>query len=266
MGKFIAVRGIIYKKVSFEELDSLFRKYGDDMSIGGIIIFDQSNFNKKYTKLGRSYITSSSNNRYNWKMVGNSVFASCLDGSEMGVRIDEWLYGINPFKIEECYIECVNPDGVKGNFDKSEPLFRFYNGISDLYNIHVSFVKEKVTGYILKKISTVGGIGRDARYARYTMVYTGEEYIIMNMLNNHVRYDECSACYELLYGWLSDLGYPMKDIISFTEYYNNPDLQEAIDNLLVRSYNSIKNTGKGVGLCVDGDCFKFYPVMGIGVC
>lgn len=263
MENFISVKGIIYREVSFEELNSLFRKYGDDMSMGGIIVFDQSNFNKKYTKLGRSYITSSSNKRYNPRMCGNSVFASCLDGSESGVRIDEWLYGANSFKIDRCYIEIVNQDaeGIYGDFDKSEPLFRFYNGISELYSIHISWIDEKLTKALLDKISV-----KPSHAPEYSMVYTGSEYIIMNMLNNSICNSACSSCYELMYDWLQEVGYPLKDTISFTEYYNNRDLQEAIDRLLIKSYNSIKDSGHGVGLIVEDGYFKFYSVVGINVC
>ena len=78
-----------------------------EQHLTAIIVFTEDSFDRQYPRLGRSYITSSNNKAYQPNMGGFSVFASCLDGTDPGVRL-EWhmeAHG-NPggWKVEDCYI------------------------------------------------------------------------------------------------------------------------------------------------------------------
>lgn len=96
--------------MKYSELRAAFYQHEEtrpEQHLTAIIVFTEDSFDRRYPRLGRSYITSSNNKAYQPNMGGFSVFASCLDGTDPGVRL-EWhmeAHG-NPggWKVEDCYI------------------------------------------------------------------------------------------------------------------------------------------------------------------
>lgn len=91
--------------------------------ITGYIVFAQESFTKPYPVESRTYAISSDNKAFNCRMGGYSIFGSCLDGSDAGVRLDRYMRdergGTDGWKIEKCYTvsEGVKiSDVVRGNF------------------------------------------------------------------------------------------------------------------------------------------------------
>ena len=76
-------------------------QYGDDHPLKCVVVIDQSSFDKEYSEESRSYMFRSDNKYFVSGMGGNSIFASSLDGTDVGVRLDWYL---NKWKIEYCYI------------------------------------------------------------------------------------------------------------------------------------------------------------------
>lgn len=97
------LHGIIERFQNFNEEHSL--KYGferaDDPKISAVIVYAQSNFTREYTETERSYrVTNQDGKAFFNGMMGNSIYGDCLDGSDLGVRLDAY-----DWKIERCYFE-----------------------------------------------------------------------------------------------------------------------------------------------------------------
>ena len=67
------------------------------------MVFKAENWpDKDYSEESRSYAFSSDNKYFVPGMGGNSIYASSLDGTDSGVRLD-WYLG--EWKIDYCYIK-----------------------------------------------------------------------------------------------------------------------------------------------------------------
>lgn len=56
--------------------------------ISGVIVYKQSNFEKQYSEESRSYRVWNCNRVFQAGKIANSLFGSCLDGTDQGVRLD----------------------------------------------------------------------------------------------------------------------------------------------------------------------------------
>ena len=69
--------------------------------ISAIIVYKQSNFNSPYSEHDRSYrITNMSGKAFFDGMISSSIYGDCLDGNDLGVRLDAY-----DWDIEFCYFE-----------------------------------------------------------------------------------------------------------------------------------------------------------------
>lgn len=92
------------KRITFEELCYIMFCHKTSSNKGcpleAVIVFKQESFNKEYSELSRSYSVSSESKYFMSNMGGNSLFGSCLDGSDSGVRLDWYMRGDNPWQVE----------------------------------------------------------------------------------------------------------------------------------------------------------------------
>lgn len=92
-------------KLSWNELKELFITHNEETkedskkAVNAIVVFSQDNFKDEYTEEQRSYRVSSNNKAFQHKS-GNSIFMSCLDGSDDNVRFDWYNW-----KVDYCYLE-----------------------------------------------------------------------------------------------------------------------------------------------------------------
>ena len=101
------------KKITFAEMCKEFRKFNADHDNGegpafitGVVVFRKDNWEQPYSLKSRSYRVSSNNRAFQSGKIANSIFASSLDGSDRGVRLDWYLYEAEkPWKIDYCYLE-----------------------------------------------------------------------------------------------------------------------------------------------------------------
>ena len=97
------------KKISFAEFRDTMFQFNDEHPDGGksklygVIVFTKDSFNKPYTEKERSYRTSNDQKAFRHNMCSNSIFADCLDGKDLGVRLD-WYMG-DGWKVDYCYLE-----------------------------------------------------------------------------------------------------------------------------------------------------------------
>jgi hypothetical protein len=69
--------------------------------LSAVIVFAKSNWNVPYTETQRSYrVYNTSGKIFFDGMLGNSMVGDCLDGVDLGVRLDAYQW-----KVEKCYFE-----------------------------------------------------------------------------------------------------------------------------------------------------------------
>lgn len=94
------------KMRKFNETEA-FAVKGNQKILKGVIVFTKDSFTKPYTETERSYQTTSDNKAFFPNMISNSIFANCLDGKDLGVRLDWYMYGSNGkdgWKVDYCYL------------------------------------------------------------------------------------------------------------------------------------------------------------------
>lgn len=56
------------------------------------IIYSKDNWNKPFTETQRTYITNTDQKYFNVNACGSSLFGDCLDGTDLGVRLDWYMW------------------------------------------------------------------------------------------------------------------------------------------------------------------------------
>ena len=101
------------EKLTYEQLRNLgyenkFKK--------AVIVFTEDSFDKQYPVESRSYEVSSDAKAFSKTASGFSLFSHCLDGTDKGVNLVNYMfYCENPkdnWKVEYCYIIEQNVDFV----------------------------------------------------------------------------------------------------------------------------------------------------------
>jgi hypothetical protein len=100
------------KRITYRELKNILRehnethKWGD--SIKGVVVFTIGSFEDDYSLESRSYVVSSNNKAFIPGMGGYSIYASSIDGSDRGVRIEQYMRdecgGENGWTVDYCYM------------------------------------------------------------------------------------------------------------------------------------------------------------------
>ena len=67
-----------------------------------VLVFTADSFEKPFTELERSYKISSGDKYFDANMGGSSLYGNCLDGKDLGVRLDHYIY--SGWKVEYAYI------------------------------------------------------------------------------------------------------------------------------------------------------------------
>lgn len=103
--KFESAEAVI--DLSYREMSDVFRYVNDNHKepVCGYIVFSPDSFNKPYPEQSRTYAVSSNNKAYIGGAGGYSVFGSCLDGTDQGVRLEGYMRGENAWKIDRCYMK-----------------------------------------------------------------------------------------------------------------------------------------------------------------
>ncbi len=102
------------KKITWSEFEKAMRAFnaergyttkGNKERLRGVVVFTEDSFSKPYTERDRSYQTDSDQKAFLPNQIGYSIFGDCLDGADLGVRIDWYMKDKeNPWKVEYCYI------------------------------------------------------------------------------------------------------------------------------------------------------------------
>ena len=99
------------KKLTYKEfadimqqcnIDNENRSKGDSKYLEGVIVFTEDSFENPYTETERSYWVTNDNKAWIRGMSSNSIFGNCLDGKDLGVRLDWYMY--DGWKVDYCYL------------------------------------------------------------------------------------------------------------------------------------------------------------------
>lgn len=98
-------------KVSYPQFEALMLHFNSmehekDEKLNGVIVFKNESFEKDYSVEERSYIVSSDNKAFNPNACGYSLYGSSLDGSDIGVRLEQYMAyktGVKGWEVEYCY-------------------------------------------------------------------------------------------------------------------------------------------------------------------
>ena len=98
------------KKISYNELrDAMFKFNAEnpdkqfDAVLKGVVVFTEDSFTAPYTEIERSYRVDNSQKAFRSNTISNSIWSDCLDGKDLGVRIDLYMY--DGWKVDYCYLE-----------------------------------------------------------------------------------------------------------------------------------------------------------------
>lgn len=101
------------------------------------IVFTADSFLEEYGhRMCRTYVITSDNKAFRPNMGGYSIFGCSLDGSDIGVRLDQYMAeergGKNGWKVETCYIlEELRDAAAIPSYQREEQddgIVRFYFG------------------------------------------------------------------------------------------------------------------------------------------
>lgn len=88
--------------VAFNEKHNITCK-GFGPKVTAVVVITKGSFDRAYTEEERSYRFTNHNKAFIPSNISRSIFADCLDGKEVGIRID-WYLG-DSWEVEYAYIE-----------------------------------------------------------------------------------------------------------------------------------------------------------------
>ena len=82
-----------------------YKTKGTEKRLEGVVVFTEDSFSKHFAEKERSYQFTSDNKAFLPNQCSNSIFADCLDGCDLGVRLDWYMHDDkHPWKVEYCYL------------------------------------------------------------------------------------------------------------------------------------------------------------------
>ena len=103
------------REMTYSEMKEMFRKHEAERiksgrePLTGYIVFSSDSFLKPYSLESRTYEISSDNKAFNCRTGGYSIFGTSLDGTDVGVRLDQYMAdergNTDGWKVERCYVK-----------------------------------------------------------------------------------------------------------------------------------------------------------------
>ncbi|MDO5332203.1 MAG: hypothetical protein Q4E99_05935 [Bacillota bacterium] len=78
-----------------------YKSKGTEKKLVARVVITEDSFDKPYTLDERTYEFTSDNKAF-LDMISNSIFANCIDGKDIGVRLDYYIP--DSWKVEYCYL------------------------------------------------------------------------------------------------------------------------------------------------------------------
>lgn len=94
------------EKITMAKLFEIMHTYNDRFpekqdtaNLSAVIVYKASNWSKPYSLEERSYKVTNNNRFFQSNKISNSLFGDCLDGKDLGVRLDVYKWD-----VEYCYM------------------------------------------------------------------------------------------------------------------------------------------------------------------
>lgn len=88
----------------FNQKHNITTKGGGPQTCTMVAVITKDSFGKEYTVEERSYAFTNHNKFFIPSNIGNSIFADCLDGKDIGIRLEQYVCNLN-WNVEYCYIK-----------------------------------------------------------------------------------------------------------------------------------------------------------------
>ena len=90
-----------------EKMTEYFKK--GELNRSAVIVFTVDSFDKEYSEEARSYRVWADSKAFNPSALGYSLFGDCLDGKDLGVRLDWYMKrgSKDGWVVDYCYMEEV---------------------------------------------------------------------------------------------------------------------------------------------------------------
>ncbi|MDQ0360010.1 hypothetical protein [Breznakia pachnodae] len=120
------------KKLTLKDLKENYQDW-----TSAVIVFKQESYENEYSEKSRSYAIWSDDKYFQPSMLGNSLFGSCLDGTDQCVRLNEYLI---EWIIDYCYI--TESHGFK--IGEKVAIINSESAIHEVMGYDKTFVIEKL--------------------------------------------------------------------------------------------------------------------------
>lgn len=93
------------QKMSWEEMSNYLTEHNN--AVGVVVVKQHPNWTQQYTLEERSYVVYGDNKYFNPAMIGSSIFSRTLANTDVGVRLDWYLFDTdkeNRWQIDYCYL------------------------------------------------------------------------------------------------------------------------------------------------------------------
>ena len=95
------------EKIKFDQLWHIMHDFNvkhpekmEEKCLTGVIVYKESNWDKPYTETERSYEVYNNSRAFQPNKIANSLFGYCLDGKDLGVRLDWYNW-----EVDYCYLK-----------------------------------------------------------------------------------------------------------------------------------------------------------------
>lgn len=100
------------REITNQEMHDLFRDTQDKYAL---ITYKQENFEKEFSEQSRTYMVSSDNRCFETGKIANSMFGSCIDGTDVGIRLDWYKWKIEKIMLLETQEEIDRYEKMLGD-------------------------------------------------------------------------------------------------------------------------------------------------------
>ena len=99
-----------------KSMEELRKEFLDKQNMYALITYKQENFEKEFSEQSRTYMVGSYNRYFESGKIANSLFGSCIDGTDVGVRLDWYNWKIEKIMILETQEEIDKYNSMLGEY------------------------------------------------------------------------------------------------------------------------------------------------------
>lgn len=99
-----------------KSMEELRKEFYDQQNKYALITYKQENFEKEFSEQSRTYMVGSYNKCFQSGKIANSMFGSCIDGTDIGVRLDWYNWKVEKIMLLETQEEIDKYNSMLGQY------------------------------------------------------------------------------------------------------------------------------------------------------